>query len=119
MENVINFFKILFFIKSKQSSKIMSCEPQKSISIKSPNLSQKQKSINITKQLIIDHIKESKPLSISLLNYIDTNLSEVDKYDIILEYNNTILLYTRNNNDSNNIINNKPKLYKNKINFIL
>ena len=112
---------MLFCIKSKQSSKIMSCEPQKSISIKSPNISHKQNSINITKQLIIDDIKEYKPLSISLLNYIGTNLNEVDKYDIILEYNNTTsLLYTRNNsNNDSNIIYNKPKLYKNKINFIL
>ena len=44
------------------------------------------------KQLIINDIRNGKIISFTLLDYIQNNMNENDKYELILEYNTYMLL---------------------------
>ena len=44
-------------------------------------------------QLLINDIKAGKPLSVNMLNYILTNLTDSQRYEILLEMNITIDYY--------------------------
>jgi hypothetical protein len=48
--------------------------------------------ITTPKQLIINDIRNGKIISFTLLDYIQTNLNENEKYELILEFNTYLLL---------------------------
>ena len=49
--------------------------------------------VTSSKQLIINDVRSGKNLSIGILNYILTNFTESEKYELLVEYNSALTYY--------------------------
>lgn len=75
------------------------CIPDFTIRIKSPN------DCDLSKKIIMNDIKFGRPLSTTILTYIDKNFDEQEKLEIIIEYNMAMI-------DYNDIINEYQNLFR-------